>query len=170
MKTLKQILEASNHLPNMPVGSSDVEDGPHAHHGRGKAEGEINWKKKHTDNVLELDHPTGKENMDTLNARNMKKDKSKIAGLDKDAEKVAYEGFNVEQDLIEQLLDIAEVDAEQPLHLNDDSEVVLTPELAEQLVYTIDCLSEENRTKFIEALLESEDGFISMVEFANGVE
>ena len=46
----------------------------------------------------------------------------------------------------------------------------LTPELAEQLVYTIDCLSEENRTKFIEALLESEDGFISMVEFANGVE
>ena len=100
----------------------------------------------------------------------MKKDKSKIAGLDKDAEKVAYEEFNVEQDLIEQLLDIAEVDAEQPLHLNDDSEVVLTPELAEQLVYTIDCLSEENRTKFIEALLESEDGFISMVEFANGVE
>ena len=71
MKTLKQILEASNHLPNMPVGSSDVEDGPHAHHGRGKAEGEINWKKKHTDNVLELDHPTGKENMDTLNARIM---------------------------------------------------------------------------------------------------
>ena len=96
MKTLKQILEASNHLPNMPVGSSDVEDGPHAHHGRGKAEGEINWKKKHTDNVLELDHPTGKENMDTLNARNMKKDKSKIAGLDKDAEKGNKE-INIER-------------------------------------------------------------------------
>ena len=56
------------------------------------------------------------------------------------------------------------------LHNHSDYSLLDGAQKVDQLVNTIDCLSEEYKTKFIGTLLDSEDGFVSMVEFANGVE
>ena len=74
------------------------------------------------------------------------------------------------EDIVEELLDLAEIDDTHVFELNDNSEVEMSPELAEQLVYTIDQLSEENQEKFINILLKDRDGFSAMVKFANEVE
>tara|TARA_R110000822_G_scaffold3972_2_gene16953 strand:- start:812 stop:1276 length:465 start_codon:yes stop_codon:yes gene_type:complete len=154
MKHLKDILEAVGELK---------------HHGRDKAEGEKEFKKKHTDNIDDREYPA-KGTDDVLNARKAKKDHSKKADLSKEEEKIAYEGYEEAGDLIEQLLDIAEVDAAQPLGLMDGTEVTIAPDLAEHLAYIIDQLSDDNQDTFVEMLLKDEDSFIQMVDFAQGVE
>ena len=53
-KKLKDILEAVGKLP---------------HHGRDKAEGEKDFKNLHTAVINDPEHPTGKKNMDILNAK-----------------------------------------------------------------------------------------------------
>ena len=154
MKHLRDILEAVKDLP---------------HHGRDKAEGEKQWKKKHTDNIDDREYPA-KGTDDVLNARKAKKDHSKKADLSKDEEKTAYEEYSTAEDIIEQLLDMAEVDADQSFSLMSEEEVMMAPNLAEHLVYVIDQLDEANREDFIELLLRDEESFAKMVEFALGVE
>jgi|TARA_R110000764_G_scaffold238763_1_gene336431 hypothetical protein len=154
MKHLRDILEAVKDLP---------------HHGRDKAEGEKQWKKKHTDNIDDREYPA-KGTDDVLNARKAKKDHSKKADLSKDEEKTAYEEYSTAEDIIEQLLDMAEVDADQSFSLMSEEEVMIAPNLAEHLVYVIDQLDEANREDFIELLLRDEESFAKMVEFALGVE
>lgn len=169
MKTLKDILEASNHLPSMPIPKVGQEDEKYPHHGRDKAEGEKQFKKKHTDNILDKAYPA-KGTDDVLNARSAKKDHShKQADLSPEEQKIAYEEYKVE-DIIEELLDLSEIDDTHIFELDDNSEVEMSPELAEQLVYTIDQLAEENQEKFINILLKDRDGFSAMVKFANEVE
>jgi hypothetical protein len=154
MKHLKDILEAAMDLP---------------HHGRDKAEGEKQWKKKHTDNIDDREYPA-KGTDDVLNARKAKKDHSKKADLSKEEEKTAYEEYVTSEDIIEQLLDMAEIDSDQPFGLMSEEEVMMAPDLAEHLVYVVDQLDESNREAFIELLLKDEESFAKMVEFALGVE
>lgn len=154
MKHLKDILEAVKDLP---------------HHGRDKAEGEKQFKKKHTDTMLDKEYPA-KGTDDVLNARKAKKDHSKKADLSKEEEMIAYEEFATAEDIIEQLLDMAEIDSDQPFALMNEEEVMMAPDLAEHIVYVVDQLDEANKEAFIELLLKDEESFAKMVEFALGVE
>jgi len=79
MKRLSEILEAVGELK---------------HHGRDKAEGEKQFKKKHTDNIQDKEYPA-KDTDKVLNARDQKKDTSKITHLSKEEEKAMYEAAEV---------------------------------------------------------------------------
>lgn len=92
-----------------------------------------------------------------------REDHSKKADLSKEEEMIAYEEFATAEDIIEQLLDMAEVDSDQPFALMNEEEVMIAPDLAEHIVYVVDQLDESNKETFIELLLKDEESFAKMV-------
>lgn len=148
MKRLSEILEAVGELK---------------HHGRDKAEGEINFKKKHTDNLQDKEYPA-KDTDKVLNAREMKKDKTKATHLSKEEEEAMYEAAEVST-VLESVEGIYESEEPANIILEDGTEVSVDPETAEVVLEVFDSLSEENQDKFLELLEQSQDTFVDLVDF-----
>ena len=154
MKRLSEILEAVGELK---------------HHGRDKAEGEKQFKKKHTDNIQDKEYPA-KDTDKVLNARDQKKDTSKITHLSKEEEKAMYEAAEVST-VLESVEGIYESEEAANIILEDGTEVSLDPETAEVVLEVFDSLSEENQDKFLELLEQSKDTFVDLVDFCyNSIE
>ena len=148
MKRLSEILEAVGKLK---------------HHGRDKAEGEKLFKKIHTDNIQDKEYPA-KDTDKVLNARNQKKDTSKITHLSKEEEEAMYEAAEVST-VLESVEGIYESEEAANIILEDGTEVSLDPETAEVVLEVFDSLSEENQDKFLELLEQSKDTFVDLVDF-----
>jgi len=148
MKRLSEILEAVGELK---------------HHGRDKAEGEKQFKKKHTDNIQDKEYPA-KDTDKVLNARDQKKDKSKITHLSKEEEEAMYEAAEV-LTVLESVEGIYETEETSNIILEDGTEVSVDPETAEVVLEVFDSLSEENQDKFLELLEQSRDTFVDLVDF-----
>lgn len=154
MKRLSEILEAVGELK---------------HHGRDKAEGEKQFKKKHTDNIQDKEYPA-KDTDKVLNARAQKKDASKITHLSKEEEEAMYEAAEVST-VLESVEGIYESEETSNIILEDGTEVSLDPETAEVVLEVFDSLSEENQDKFLELLEQSKDTFVDLVDFCyNSIE
>lgn len=154
MKRLSEILEAVGELK---------------HHGRDKAEGEKQFKKKHTDNIQDKEYPA-KDTDKVLNARDQKKDTSKITHLSKEEEKAMYEAAEVST-VLESVEGIYESEETSNIILEDGTEVSLDPETAEVVLEVFDSLSEENQDKFLELLEQSKDTFVDLIDFCyNSIE
>jgi hypothetical protein len=154
MKRLSEILEAVGELK---------------HHGRDKAEGEKQFKKKHTDNIQDKEYPA-KDTDKVLNARDQKKDTSKITHLSKEEEEAMYEAAEV-LTVLESVEGIYESEETSNIILEDGTEVSLDPETAEVVLEVFDSLSEENQDKFLELLEQSKDTFVDLVDFCyNSIE
>lgn len=154
MKRLSEILEAVGELK---------------HHGRDKAEGEKQFKKKHTDNIQDKEYPA-KDTDKVLNARDKKKDTSKITHLSKEEEEAMYEAAEVST-VLESVEGIYESEETSNIILEDGTEVSLDPETAEVVLEVFDSLSEENQDKFLELLEQSKDTFVDLVDFCyNSIE
>lgn len=154
MKRLSEILEAVGELK---------------HHGRDKAEGEKQFKKKHTDNIQDKEYPA-KDTDKVLNARDQKKDTSKITHLSKEEEEAMYEEAEVST-VLESVEGIYESEETSNIILEDGTEVSLDPETAEVVLEVFDSLSEENQDKFLELLEQSKDTFVDLVDFCyNSIE
>jgi copper chaperone CopZ len=154
MKRLSEILEAVGELK---------------HHGRDKAEGEKQFKKKHTDNIQDKEYPA-KDTDKVLNARDQKKDTSKITHLSKEEEEAMYEAAEVST-VLESVEGIYESEETSNIILEDGTEVSLDPETAEVVLEVFDSLSEENQDKFLELLEQSKDTFVDLVDFCyNSIE
>lgn len=154
MKRLSEILEAVGELK---------------HHGRDKAEGEKQFKKKHTDNIQDKEYPA-KDTDKVLNARDQKKDASKITHLSKEEEEAMYEAAEVST-VLESVEGIYESEETSNIILEDGTEVSLDPETAEVVLEVFDSLSEENQDKFLELLEQSKDTFVDLVDFCyNSIE
>lgn len=154
MKRLSEILEAVGELK---------------HHGRDKAEGEKQFKKKHTDNIQDKEYPA-KDTDKVLNARDQKKDTSKITHLSREEEEAMYEAAEVST-VLESVEGIYESEETSNIILEDGTEVSLDPETAEVVLEVFDSLSEENQDKFLELLEQSKDTFVDLVDFCyNSIE
>lgn len=154
MKRLSEILEAVGELK---------------HHGRDKAEGEKQFKKKHTDNIQDKEYPA-KDTDKVLNARDQKKDTSKITHLSKEEEEAMYEAAEVST-VLESVEGIYESEETSNIILEDGTEVSLDPETAEVVLEVFDSLSEENQDKFLELLEQSKDTFVDLIDFCyNSIE
>ena len=154
MKRLSEILEAVGELK---------------HHGRDKAEGEKQFKKKHTDNLLDKEYPA-KDTDKVLNARDMKKDKTKPTHLSKEEEEAMYEAAEVAT-VLESVEGIYESDQPSNIILEDGSTVNIDPETAEVVLEVFDSLSEDNQDKFLELLEQSSDSFVELIDFCyNSIE
>ena len=154
MKRLSEILEAVGELK---------------HHGRDKAEGEKQFKKKHTDNIQDKEYPA-KDTDKVLNARDQKKDSSKITHLSKEEEEAMYEEAEVST-VLESVEGIYETEEAANIILEDGTEISVDPETAEVVLEVFDSLSEENQDKFLELLEQSKDTFVDLVDFCyNSIE
>lgn len=154
MKRLSEILEAVGELK---------------HHGRDKAEGEKQFKKKHTDNIQDKEYPA-KDTDKVLNARDQKKDTSKITHLSKEEEEAMYEAAEVST-VLESVEGIYETEEAANIILEDGTEISVDPETAEVVLEVFDSLSEENQDKFLELLEQSKDTFVDLVDFCyNSIE
>ena len=154
MKRLSEILEAVGELK---------------HHGRDKAEGEKQFKKKHTDNIQDKEYPA-KDTDKVLNARDQKKDTSKITHLSREEEEAMYEAAEVST-VLESVEGIYESEEPANIILEDGTEISVDPETAEVVLEVFDSLSEENQDKFLELLEQSKDTFVDLVDFCyNSIE
>lgn len=137
------------------------------HHGRDKAVGEKEFKKKHTDNIQDSPYPA-KGTDDVLNARSMKKDTSKPTHKTKEEEEAMYEeaAEDLPLDIFEQLVVISENEETMLVTFDDGQELEVDPETADALLACFEELSDDNSEYFL-GLLESSDSFIELVDFAN---
>ena len=146
------------------------------HHGRESAEGEVSFKKKHTDNVDVKDYPV--DTKDQHKADKVKKDKSKLTHLEPEAEKAAYEEImadiedmlnedgDIFEGVYEQIKSIAESGEDAEVELNDDTLVEVDVKTAESIIQVLEYLTDENREQFLDKLESNQEDFFRMIDFA----
>jgi len=146
-----------------------------------KAGDEKRFKEKHI--VQDMPHPAKSD--DVLNARKMKKDKTKLTHMSPEEEKDMYEesefdsAFNViadildedeEETFVEGIVDtiqtIAKTKQEQFVKLNDGTEIEVDPETADSIANILEYLNDDNKSLFVSSLEKDEESFLRMVDFA----
>ena len=146
------------------------------HHGRENAEGEVQFKKKHTDNVEIKDYPVDSKNQHK--ADKVKKDKSKRTHIEPEAEKLAYEETMAEvedilaedelaiEGVLEQLKSIVSSGQDAEITLIDDTQMEVDVETASAITDVMEFLNDDNVDTFVEKLENNQEDFLRMVDFA----
>ncbi len=146
------------------------------HHGREDAEGEVEFKKVHTDNVNIKDYPVDAKKQ--FKADSIKKDKSKPTHMAKSEEEDAYEHVNAEiekilmeenevvEGVMEQLKAIAESGEDAEITLNDDTVIEVDSKTASAVIDVMEFLNDNNKQQFEDKIEANQEDFLKMVDFA----